>query len=89
MLAPNPRLARKISLGVSSLSHLATSAVSSSINRLPVQRRMADLSLGRGDLGSGEDAHVVFKESRDFLKRVASLKTSSARSGVLTKLMRT
>ena len=89
MFAPDPRLARKISLGVSSLSHSAASAVSNSINRLPVWRRMADLSLGRGGLGLGEDAHVVFRESRDFLERVASSKTSSARSGVLTKLMKT
>ena len=89
MLAPDPKLAKKVSRGVSSLSQSAAFAVSNSINRLPVRRRMADLSLGRGGLGSGEDAHVVFRESSDFLERVASSKTSSARSGVLTKLMRT
>ena len=50
---------------------------------------MADLSLGRGGLGLGENTHVVFRVSRDFLERVASSKSASARSGVLTKLMKT
>ena len=76
MLASDPRLARKASQGASSLSQSATVAMSNSINRLQVWSRMADLSLGLG-----EDTHVVFRESRDFLERVALLKTSRARSG--------
>ena len=48
MLAPDPRLARKVSRGVSSLSQSAAKGVSSSSSKLPVRRRVADLSFGRG-----------------------------------------
>ena len=89
MLAPEPRLARKVLRGASFLSHSAASAESSSISRLPVRRRMADLSLGWGGLGSVDDAQVVFRESSDFLDRVSSSYVLSSRSGVLMKLMST
>ena len=70
MLAPEPRLARNISREVSFLSQSAASWGSSSGGGLPMHRSVADLSLRWGGLGSGVDAHVVFRESRAFLGRV-------------------
>ena len=89
MLVPEPRLARKVSQGASFLSQSAALAESSSSSRLPVRRRMVDLSLGWGGLGLVDDAQVVFRESSDFLDKVSSSYVSSSRSRVLMKLMST
>ena len=71
------------------LNQSAAKGVSSSSSRLPVGKRVADLSLESRGLGSGEDAQVVLIESSAFLDRVGSLKLSSDRFGVLIKLIRT